>query len=65
MYPELKVNAKPICSRPCLVPKVHKYMFTKDMEHLVLLGVHEILNDLDWGSPSFAQPKYLKKLGTF
>ena len=45
---ELKDNVKPICSRPYLVPKVHKEMFQNEVEHLVLLGVLEVANDLEW-----------------
>ena len=32
-------------------------MFKKEVECLVLLGVSEVANDLDWGPPSFSQPK--------
>ena len=46
-----------ICSRPYPVPKVHKEMFKKEAERIVLLGVLEIANDPEWGAPSFAQPK--------
>ena len=54
---ELKDDAQPMCSRPYLVPKVHKYMFKKEVESLVLLGVLEVENDSEWGAPYFAQPK--------
>ena len=38
-------------------------MFKKEFESLVLLGVIEVVNDSEWGSPSFAQPKpKLKRL---
>ena len=32
-------------------------MFKKEVERLVLIGVIEVANDSEWGSPSFAQPK--------
>ena len=38
---ELKYGAKPICSRPYPVPKVHEKVFEKEVEILVLLGVLE------------------------
>ena len=50
-------DAKPVCSRPYLVPKVHEEMFKKEVEHLVLLGLLEAANDSEWGSLSFDQPK--------
>ena len=42
---ELKEDAKPICSRPYTVPKLHKEMLKKEVERLVLLGVLEVEND--------------------
>ena len=38
-------------------PKVHKKVFKKEFESLVLLGVIEVVNDSEWGYPYFAQPK--------
>ena len=32
-------------------------IFFKDVGHLVLIGVLEIANDLEWGAPYFSQPK--------
>ena len=32
-------------------------MFKKEVERLVLLGVLEVANYSEWGSPYFAQPK--------
>ena len=55
---QLKEDAKPILLRPYPEPKVHKEMFKKQVERLVLLGVLEVANDSEWGAPSFAQPKY-------
>ena len=57
VYFELKANVRPICSRLYPVPKVHEEMFKKEVENLVLLGVLEVVNDSEWGTPSFTQPK--------
>ena len=54
---KLKGDAKPICSRSYPVPKVHEEMFKKYFELLFLLGVLEIANDPEWGSPPFAKHK--------
>ena len=54
---ELKDKAKPVCSRPYTVPRVHKAMLKKEFKRLVILGVIEEANDSEWGAPSFAQPK--------
>ena len=54
---ELKDYSKQICSRTYPVPKVHEKMFKEEVGSLVILGVSEVANDLEWGSPSFAQPK--------
>ena len=32
-------------------------MFKKEFERIVLLGVTEVVNDSEWGAPSFAEPK--------
>ena len=32
-------------------------MFKKQVKRLVLLGVLEVINDPEWGAPSFEQPK--------
>ena len=53
----LKEDSKSICSRPYSVPKVHKKMFRKKVEHLVLRGTLERASDSEWVSPYFAQPK--------
>ena len=50
---KLKDNVKPILFQPYLLPKVNKKLVKKDVEGLVLLGVLEITNDLELGSPSF------------
>ena len=41
VYLELKYNANPICQILCPVPKLHKDIFKKEVEHLVLLGSFE------------------------
>ena len=57
VYFELKEDVKPIFLRPYTAPKIHEEMSKKDVESLVLLGVLEVANDSECGSPSFAQPK--------
>ena len=42
---------------PYPVLKVYEEMFKKEVGILVLLGVLELANDSEWGSPYFAQPK--------
>ena len=42
---ELKEDAKPICSRPYPVPKVHEENFKKEVERLVLKWVLNVAND--------------------
>ena len=54
---KIKDDANPICSRPYPVPKIHKEMLKKEVERLVLLGVLKLVNNLEWGGPSFDQPK--------
>ena len=54
-YFKLKEDANPICSWPYPVLKVHKEMFKKEVERLVLLGVLEVGNYSEWVDPSFAQ----------
>ena len=54
---DLKDDAIPVCSCPYPVQRVHEAIFRKEVERLVKLGVLEELNDSEWGSPSFAQPK--------
>ena len=49
-----KDSVKPVCSRYYQVPRVHKEMFRKEVDRLVLLGVIKELNDSEWGAPSFA-----------
>ena len=54
---EFKDNAKPLCSQPYTVPKLHKTTFKKEFERLVSLGVLKEANDPKWGARSFDQPK--------
>ena len=54
---ELKDDVKLVCSRPYPVPRLHESMFRKEVNRLVLLGVLEEANDLEWGVPFFAQTK--------
>ena len=54
---DLKDKAKPVCSRPYPVPKVHEVMFRKEVKRLVILGVIEEAKDPELEFPSFAQPK--------
>ena len=54
---ELKEDENPIFSRLYPVPKVHEEIFKKEVEHLVILGLLEVSNDSEWGSPSFAETK--------
>ena len=42
---ELREYAKPICSIPYPVPKVHKIIFQNELDNLVHLGFLEIENE--------------------
>ena len=54
---KLKEDAKPIWSQPYPVPKVHKEMSKKEVVRIVLIWVLKVVNDSEWGAPSFAQLK--------
>ena len=54
---ELKDDVNPVCSRPYPLLKVHKEMFRKEVDILVLLGVIRETNDSQLGATSFAQLK--------
>ena len=41
----LKDDAKPVCSRPYPVPRVHKAMFRNEVRRLVKLGIIDEEND--------------------
>ena len=58
-YIKLKENVKLIYSIPYPVPKVHKKKL-KEVGRLVILGVLNRSNDLEWGDPYFAQTKSKK-----
>ena len=45
VYFELKEDNNPIFSLPYPVPKVHKEIFKKEVERLVILGLFEVEND--------------------
>ena len=45
---QLREDAKPICSIPYPVLKVHKEISKKEVESLVLLGLLEVANDSEW-----------------
>ena len=51
---DLKENLKPICSRPFPEPTLHKEMFKKEVERLVLLGVLGVANDSERRALYFA-----------
>ena len=54
---ELNIDSKPVLSQPYPVPRVHKAIFRKELDRLVLLGVIKEANNPEWGAPYFAQPK--------
>ena len=54
---ELKDDAKPVCSRPYPVLRVHEAIFRKEVERLIILGVLEEEIDSKRGASSFPQPK--------
>ena len=60
VYLELRDGAKPLCSRPYPVPRVHKAMFKKEHERIVSLWVLEHANDSKWVGPYLTQPKVKK-----
>ncbi len=59
VYPHQKVhididqNAKPVRSRPYLVPWIHLKTFKKELDHLVRIGVLAAQQESEWVSPSF------------
>jgi hypothetical protein len=63
VYPHKKVhididpNAKPVHSRPYLVPQIHLKTFKKELHHLVRIGVLVAQQESEWASPSFIIPK--------
>ncbi len=63
VYPHKKVhididpNAKPIHSRPYLVPQIYLKTFKKELDHLVRYGVLTSQQESEWALPSFIIPK--------
>jgi hypothetical protein len=65
VYPHKKVhidididsNAKPVHSRPYLVPQIPLKAFKKELDHLVEIGVLAAQQENDWASPSFIAPR--------
>ena len=57
VYLELRENTKPVLLRPYPIPRLHKAMFIKEVEILVILGVLEEANECEWGAPLFAYTK--------
>jgi hypothetical protein len=63
VYPHKKVhigidpNAKPVHSRPYLVPRIHLKTFKKELNHLVEIGVIAAQQESGWALPSFITPK--------
>ena len=57
LYFKLKYNHKVVYFQKYKIPKVAKYIFKKEVEYLVLLGVLKKLNDLEWGALPFTKPK--------
>ncbi len=63
VYPHKKIqididpNAKPVHSRPYLVPWIHLKTFKKELNHLVEIGVLAAQQESEWTLPSFITPK--------
>ena len=51
---ELKDDAKPMCLKTHPVTRVHKAMFKRGLDILVILGVLEEENYSEWVAPSSA-----------
>jgi hypothetical protein len=54
---ELKEGAKPYHGRPYPIPKIHKATLTKEIDHLVSIGVLKWQPSSKWALPSFIIPK--------
>ena len=54
---EFQEGAKPHSQRHFPVPHIHKETFKKELLRLVELGVLEVVNESEWGSPTFIIPK--------
>ena len=58
LYFKLKEDVKLICLIPYPVPKLHKKIYKKEVECLVLLGFIEKAHYSEWRDPYFAQLKH-------
>ena len=54
---EMKEGAKPHSQRYYPMPHIHKETFKKELLRLKELGVLEVVNESEWGSPTFIIPK--------
>ena len=54
---ELVEGAKPHSQRHYPMPHLHKETFKKELDRLVKLGVLEVVQNSEWGSPTFIIPK--------
>jgi hypothetical protein len=50
---DIDPNAKPVHSRPYLVPQIHLKTFKMEVDHLVRKGVLASQQESEWASPSF------------
>ena len=60
---ELQPGAKPYYSKPYPLPWANEAIFCKGTEQLFQLGVLKQVNLLEWGVPTFIQPKKNGTLG--
>jgi hypothetical protein len=56
-YIDIDPSAKPVHSRPYLVPQIHLKTFKTVLNHLVRNGVLAPQQESEWASPSFIAPK--------
>jgi hypothetical protein len=54
---DIDPNAKPVYSRPYLVPQIHLTTSKKEFDHLVRIGALTSQQESEWASPSFIIPK--------
>ena len=60
---ELKPEAKPYHGRAFPVPRIHKETVQKEVKRLVKIGVLKLIQESEWGFPSFLIPKKSKVPG--
>jgi len=60
---ELKPEAKPYHGRAFPVPRIHKETVQKEVKRLVKIGVLKLIQESEWGFPSFIIPKKSKVPG--